>query len=192
MRPEQHTDPGAKNYRRYLNGDDEGMVALIRDYKDGLLLYLNGYAGNLYLAEEWMEEVFVKLATRKPWFRGNCSFRTWLYAIGRNTALDALRKGARAPAVPLEELAEREDEEANLERSYLRQERNLILHHAMKKLKSDYRQALYLSFFEGFDNAEIGRVLKKTRRQVENLLYRGKQALKAELEKEGFLYEDDG
>ena len=36
-------DNGASSYRRFLDGDDSGMVELVRDYKDGLLLYLNSY-----------------------------------------------------------------------------------------------------------------------------------------------------
>ena len=36
-------DNGASSYRRFLDGDDQGMEELIRDYKDGLLLYLNKY-----------------------------------------------------------------------------------------------------------------------------------------------------
>lgn len=35
-------DNGASSYRRFLDGDDEGIVELIKDYKDGLTLYLNG------------------------------------------------------------------------------------------------------------------------------------------------------
>ena len=30
-------DNGADSYRRFLDGDDSGMVELVRDYKDGLL-----------------------------------------------------------------------------------------------------------------------------------------------------------
>ena len=36
-------DNGASSYRRFLNGDDEGIVEIVNDYKDGLILYLNGY-----------------------------------------------------------------------------------------------------------------------------------------------------
>ena len=36
-------DNGASSYRRFLDGDDEGIVEIIRDYKDGLILYLNAF-----------------------------------------------------------------------------------------------------------------------------------------------------
>ena len=32
-------DHGAHNYRRFLDGDDGGIVEIVRDYKDGLILF---------------------------------------------------------------------------------------------------------------------------------------------------------
>ncbi|MBQ6211891.1 MAG: RNA polymerase subunit sigma-24, partial [Ruminococcus sp.] len=52
-----------------------------------------------------------------------------------------------------------------------------------------YSQVLYLTYFEGFSNSEAAKILDKNNRQIENLIYRAKQALKAQLEKEGFVYE---
>ena len=43
-------DNGASSYRRYRDGVDNGLVELIRDYKDGLMLYLNVITGSLILA----------------------------------------------------------------------------------------------------------------------------------------------
>ena len=63
-------DNGASSYRRFLDGDDTGIVEIIRDYKDGLILYLNGITGNIHTAEEIMEDTFVKLVTKKPRFSG--------------------------------------------------------------------------------------------------------------------------
>ena len=60
----------------------------------------------------------------------------------------------------------------------------------MKNLNSEYYQVLYLVYFENFSNAEISIIMKKNKRQIENLIYRAKKALKAELEKEGFEYEE--
>lgn len=43
-------DNGASSYRRFLDGDENGIVEIIKEYKDGLLLYLNGFFRNLYIA----------------------------------------------------------------------------------------------------------------------------------------------
>ena len=46
-----------------------------------------------------------------------------------------------------------------------------------------------MKFFEDLDNEQIAVVLKKNRRQIENMIYQAKQSLKSELDKEGFYYE---
>ena len=35
-------DNGASSYRRFLDGDDKGLAEIVRNYSDGLILYLNG------------------------------------------------------------------------------------------------------------------------------------------------------
>ena len=181
-------DNGEICYRRFLDGDDEGMVEIIRDYKDGLILYLSGITGNILLAEEIMEDTFFKLVTKKPKFSGKSSFKTWLYAIGRNSAMDSFRKRSRFSDKSVEEYTDLADE-ISIEKEYLIEEQKITLHRALQKLNPDYRQVLYLVFFENFSNAETAKIMHKSRRQVENLLYRAKKSLKSELEKEGFEYE---
>ena len=65
-----------------------------------------------------------------------------------------------------------------------------MLHRILRKLKDEYFQVLYLIYFEGFDNTDTAIIMKKNKRQIENLIYRAKKALKSELEKEGFEYEE--
>lgn len=183
-------DHGAECYRRYLNGDDSGIVEMIRDCKDGLILYLNGFVRNIHTAEDITEDVFVKLVTKKPRYSEKSSFKTWLYAIARNAALDHLRKSSKLSDKPIEDCAEIAAEERDFEREYLREERRLAVHSALKELKPDYRQVLYLVYFEDFSNSEAAAVMNKSRHQLENLLYRAKRSLKAQLEREGFEYEE--
>ncbi|MBR1554848.1 MAG: RNA polymerase sigma factor [Oscillospiraceae bacterium] len=180
-------DNGASSYRRFLSGDDSGMVELIRDYKDGLLLYLNSFTHNLSLAEDCVQDTFIKLAIKKPKFREKSSFKTWLYAIGRNVTLDALRK-LRHYAT-LDELSELSDMH-DLEQDYLKEEQKIAVHRAICNLKQDYQQVIYLAYFENFSNDETAKVMHKTRKQIENFLYNARKALKSELEKEGVCYEN--
>jgi RNA polymerase sigma-70 factor (ECF subfamily) len=49
---------------------------------------------------------------------------------------------------------------------------------------------LFLSYFEGFSIAEIALIMKKSEKSVKNYLYKAKIALKSELERSGFDYEE--
>ena len=105
-------------------------------------------------------------------------------------ALSHLRRHSRISQISDEELALIQSDEESLEQSYLREERKILVHRSLSKLKPDYAQVLYLKFFEEQSNEDIGRILHKSRRQVENLVYQAKKSLKSQLEQEGYTYED--
>ena len=77
-------DKGAEAYKRYLAGDDEGIVTLVALYRSGLILYLTTLVKDVHLAEELTEDTFFKLMVKKPRYRDKGSFKAWLYAIARN------------------------------------------------------------------------------------------------------------
>lgn len=182
-------DQATQYYRQFLAGDESALVQLIRDYRDGLMLYLNGVVLDLHVAEELTEDTFLKLVLKKPRFSARCSFKTWLYTIGRNLALDYLRRN-RKSTLCLDDCPEIPDEADDLERRYIQQENQILLHHAMKKLKPEYRQVLWLVYFEGFRCAEVGKIMGKSEATTQTLVSRARYALKQKLLEEDFDYEN--
>ena len=182
-------DRGSELYSQFLAGDDAGLEQLITEYKDGLILYLHTLVGDVTLAEELTEDTFVRLCVKKPRDKKIGSFKTWLYTIGRNVAISHMRKAAKA-TVPMDTVGELADETADLLQLYLQEEQKILLHRGMEKLKPEYRQVLWLVYFEGFSCQQIGRIMKKTTHGVETLAYRARLALKQILIKEGFDYEN--
>ena len=183
-------DNGAECYRRYQQGDDSGFAELIREYMDGLTLYLNGIVGNIHVAEELTEETLVKIATKKPRFSGKSSFKTWLYAIGRNIALDYIKRETRHGCYEIVTTPQQLRDEEDLERTYIREDQKLTVRRMLRRLKPEYRQVLWLIYFEGFSSKEAAVVMKKSTHNVETLVYRARQALKSKLNEEGFIYEE--
>ena len=178
-------DNGACSYRRYLAGDDGGLAEIIIEYRDGLIYFLNGFVNDLDAAEDLAEDVFVKLAVRKPRFGERSSFKTWLYAIGRNEAYQSMRR-RKLSYTPLDDLPETPDAGDGPEDAYFRDEEKRALHRCLSRVKSEYHQALWLYYFEGFPAKDIAVVMKKSVHGVESLLYRARNAVKRELETEGF------
>ncbi len=183
-------DNGVSRYRRFLEGDDTGIVEIIRDYKDGLMLFLNRYVNNIHIAEDLAEDTFFKLVIKKPKFTAKCSFKTWLYTIGRNTAINYVKRADKISNIPFEDLDRISVDEKSIENEYLQKEQKIIVYKALSEIKADYSQVLYLKFFEDLSNEQIAVVMKKSKRQIENLIYQAKLSLKSELEKEGFSYEE--
>lgn len=184
-------DNGASSYHRFRDtGDEQAFDELITAYIDGLILYLTRIVGNIRIAEELAEDTFVILGTKKPVFKGNSSFKTWLYAIGRSTAYDWLRKNAKHRRVSLDDLPEQVSEQDAVEEAYLRKEQQTAVRTAMRALPPVYQQVLWLIYFEGFSTKDTAVIMKKTVRSIESLLSRAREALKSQLETEGFHYEE--
>ena len=74
----------------------------------------------------------------------------------------------------------------DLETEILKTEQNRMLYEALRSIPEDYRQALHLTYFENMSNDEVAVVLDKNKKQVYNLITRGKQALKEALLKLGY------
>ncbi|MCR5121199.1 MAG: RNA polymerase sigma factor [Ruminococcus sp.] len=179
-----------ERYRRFLNGDDNGLRELIDIYHAGLTLFVNGIVGDPTETEDIVQDTFVKLAVKKPRFDGRCSFKTWLYTIARNKAYNHLKRHrARFTDQPIDELFTLSDG-SDLERDYLRSKQNIAVHRAMRELNADYFQVLYLTYFEGQDTEGAAKIMHKTKRQIGDLLYRAKKSLREKLERAGFSYEE--
>ena len=70
---------------------------------------------------------------------------------------------------------------------FLKSEQARILNSALLKLPPDMRAAVHLIYFEGLSYKETAEILKKSAKQVDNLLCRAKSAMRKELEKEDIL-----
>ena len=178
----------AERYRRFLDGDDNGLIEIIDEYHEGMSLYLNSIVNNMCLADDIVQETFVKLAIKKPPFRGKCSFKTWLFTIARNCAVDHLRKDQKISDLSLDEHLVISDV-TDTEKEYFKEEQKKELYRAMKRLNPEYYQVLYLMYFEGLDTSDIARIMHKAKRQVSDLIFRARKSLRSELERKGFIYE---
>ena len=183
-------DKGAESYRRFLAGDADGLTELVAAYYDGLVLFLLPVAGSQETAEDLAEDTFLRLCLKKPRYKNEASFRTWLYTIARHLAVDYCRKNKKTvpQAEPRREMdAAQWDTVANV---CIREEDRQTVRRAMEALRPEYTQILLLTYFEEVSNREAAKILKKSVHAVENLNYRARNALRAQLEKEGFVYEN--
>lgn len=175
-------DNGAEYYAKFIDGDNSYIGLIISEYREGLMMYLYRFTNDIDFAEDLTEDTFVKLYAKKPKFSGKCSFKTWLYTIGRNIAIDYRR---RHPFtwVSFEKCSDMKAD-TDVEARFEKTEQNAELSRAMQKLKLEYRQVLHLVYIEGLSTEETGKIMKKNSKQIGNLLYRAKGALRNILGKE--------
>ena len=179
-------DNGESSYRRFLDGDESAFGELLDMYSENLIFFINRYVGNVSIAQELSEDVFVELLIHKRRYNFKTSLKTYIFTIARNKAVSYVRRCARRPEYAFE-FIENEADKRNIEDEFLKKEQMRRLHEALETLNEDYRTVLHLIYFEDMGYDEAASVMKKSRKQIENLAYRARQTLKKELEKEAML-----
>lgn len=174
-------------YLSYMDGNEESANELVEKYGDRLTLFIFGYIHDEHEAEDLMIEAFARMFVKlRPISeKDEGSFKAYLFKTGRNLALR--HNGRRKLSfIGIDEMSFEPQDVEFAETSVLRDEKNIILYASLAKLKKEYREALYLVYIDGTDYAGAAKILGKSEKQITNLIYRGKQSLRAILEKEGY------
>ena len=172
-------------YSQYFKGDEAAADLLIKKYGDPLILYINGYIKDIHESEDLMIEAFSNMFVKKRSVDGPGSFKAYLYKTAHNLAIRHNQRH-RILFLHLDELSFEPQSEEFADTELFRNEQNLQLYHALGKLKKEYREALYLVYFESMSYRDAATVMGKSEAQVSKLIYHGKQNLKTFLEKEDF------
>lgn len=171
-------------YRRYLEGDEGGLTVLMERYGSSLTFYINGYIHDVYDAEDLMIEAFAYIITKKPRVRDGC-LKAYLYKTARSLALRFAAKHRLRRCFGFEDLKKEPVEEMLIEDVVQTGARNHTLHMCMNGLNPDYREALYLVYFEEMQHSQAAAVMGKSKKQIADLVYRGRNSLRKRLEREG-------
>lgn len=78
----------------HCRGDKTAFGELVRRYGDSILGYLMRMSRNREEAEDLFQETFKRVAESAHTFRGS-QFKSWLFTIATNVAIDGLRRRRR-------------------------------------------------------------------------------------------------
>ena len=180
---------GEELYRRFLEGDKGAFDELVELYENELSYFIHGIVHDYHEAKHLMIETFAQLVISGGKFAGKSSLKTYIFTIGKNLAFRYRKMRASEQHLSYEDAIEvLVDDEDTPEHYMEREENKHYLHEAIKDLKEEYREVLELLYFEDMSYLEAARVMDKSEKQISNLAYRAKAALKKRLENVGFTY----
>lgn len=161
---------------RAAQGDERAFQTLARRHAAGALRVARRILGNGALAEEIVQDAFLRVWINAPRWRPDAAFRTWLYRIVINLCLNVRRRPADLPLPAAGDPADpAPDAGAALELA----ERDRKLAAAINALPARQRAAIVLTYQEDLSNAEVADVLDVSVSGIETLLVRAKRALRA-------------
>jgi len=99
--PDQDPDRGL--VERMRAGDRNAFNELVRMYEQPLLRMVARYVANAEDAKDVTQRTFVRVFERLDSYRGDARFRTWLYRVAVNMAIDHVRGAPPGESVPIED-----------------------------------------------------------------------------------------
>ena len=155
------------------------QLQVVHTYKDLLYTAAIRILKRPSLAQDVVQEAFIKGFQRIGDLSEDSNLGAWLYRIATNLAIDALRKEQRFDWQDEEDttfaLSHEEDE--------IDEELPLqLMHQALEELKEQHRLVVVLYAIEGYSHSEIAEHLELKESTVRNQYRRAKIALKKAIE----------
>jgi len=152
----------------FIKGKDAFSFAF-KQFTDTVYRIALHNTSNFSDAEDVTQEVFIKLLETNKTFRDSEHIKAWLIRVTINLCRDKMKKTSRETLVdnvlPLKTNEEKPD----------------VLE-AVKALSENYRNTIYLHYYEGYTAKEIGKILGAKESTVLSWLSRGRDALRKELD----------
>lgn len=174
-------------------GDKRAFGSLVELYKDKIYSYVSRMLQDPSEAQDVTQEAFVRAYEALPAFRGASSFRTWLYRIASNLAIDSVRGRKRRGrnAIPLDQPLDSEEgelapqlaeESRGPAEEALSQELQQKVQEAILELSPKLRPVLILYDLQGMSYREIAQTLGCPLGTVKSRLFNARNQLKDILE----------
>ena len=161
-------------------GDLQKLGLLFERYKGLLFGYFFKLSKDSALAEDLVQMVFMRVIKYKHAYRGDGSFKTWIFHIARNIQVDHWRKekksGLKVNTYDIE------DKIANDKDSKHQEERLQILERAMDLLPNEKRELIVLSKLKGMKYKEIAQMMNLSEPIIKVRAFRALKDLKVKYE----------
>ena len=139
-------------------GQLDQLATLFENNKVQLFNYFLRTGNNHALSEDLVQETFMKVLAYRTSFTGSNTFKSWMYAIARNTVIDYYRKNknqALNSDIEDEELSN----EHTLGEEYETEQKNALFNKSLANIPPEDREIIMLSRFQQLNYQEIASLL---------------------------------
>lgn len=163
---------------------DNEFERLYETYHHSLFQFLFYMVRNRQIAEELVQEVYIKVLNSYSSFKGDSSEKTWLYSIARHVGVDWIRSQNRKKRkfLGLFELSEKEyqfrDENQLPDEIVMEKEEMKEVYQMLGKCSLDQQQVIILRYIESLSISETATILGWTESKVKTTQHRAIKSLK--------------
>nr|WP_239587458.1 sigma-70 family RNA polymerase sigma factor [Bacillus pakistanensis] len=155
---------------------------MMRNYGQEVLQLVYSYVKNQGIAEDLTQDIFVKCYKSLHTFKKNSKLKTWLWRIAINHCKDYLKSWYNNKVIVSEsDLTYTLNKDKSIEDTVIQKEEDEQLTSAVMNLPVDYREVIYLFYFEEMSIKEIANVTEENSNTVKTRLRRAKTILQEQL-----------
>ena len=163
------------------NGDSSCLGTLFERHNRGVYNYCWQMTRHNAQSEDLVQEVFIKILRKAGSFRGQGSFKAWMFNIARNITFDYLRKAKRqATAQEPEDIAEELVDHRSAEQAAAGMQNIGVLAQALRNLPAAVQEVIWLGRFEFSSYEDLGQALGCKTGTARVRMHRAMQDLNAE------------
>lgn len=178
----------AKLIKEILKGDNTAFAELMGLYKRRVLTTGLSFFKNPTDAEDFVQDVFIKVFTKLSTFRNESSFSTWLTRIAYTTAVNSINRRQEYLSIADETVIE--DPGSTPEEKQIQQLTREAVKIAIKELPHNYAVCLDMYFFYDIPYTEISEITGFPVNTIKSHIFRAKKILKQKIIESGFMEED--
>ncbi len=170
-----------------IGGDQKAYAQLMDRYRDSIYFMLLKMVNNRDDADDLTIEAFGKAFNKLHQYTPNYAFSTWLFKIASNNCIDFIRKKKKKQLLSLDKPIEGSDGgemtmdvpsgTLDPEETYIREQKKILMHGVVEKLKPRYRTLVELRYFKEFSYEEIAQELDLPLGTVKAQLFRAREFL---------------
>jgi RNA polymerase sigma-70 factor (ECF subfamily) len=168
---------------RYAAGDASAFSVLHRALSPRLHAYLVRMRGSAHVADDLVQETFLRMHRARATFAKGASVVPWMYTIARNVLIDHARsaKVRAASETAADDAPEPIDTGADTESAAVASEAARTVERVLARLPVAQREAFVLLRYEGLSVNDAAQVLGATPAAVKLRAFRAYEALRAAL-----------
>lgn len=156
-------------------------------YRDDVYKYIYSLVKEHTLAEDLMQDTFVKAYTRADMYNGSSSVRTWLYSIAHNTTMDLFRKQKTFHKWKDKYIKNQTWFDGSWDIRISENKKGL--YGSLNKLDNSFRKVILLRKIQGYSVKETSELLNWSESKVKVTLYRALRFLQRQLIKDEYYVE---
>ena len=162
---------------------EKAFSEIVESYSERLYWHVRRFLCSHEDTDDLLQEIFVKVWSSLPTFRGESQLYTWIYRIATNESLNFLQKQKIRAALRFEDITSKLDDKIDDDTGVDGNEAQKALMKAVSRLPSKQKTVFIMRWFDDLSYEDISEILGTSVGALKASYHFAQEKIRAEIEK---------